>query len=89
MLFLCSFYISPWQLCYFALSFFTVKAGFYSGNLLFIGKTYFKIGNKTEAKVWIQKTLDFESESAEAKEVRKMSRISLVHPVHQEMYGLY
>lgn len=43
--------------------------GFYTGNWLYLGKTYYQLSNSTEAKKWLQKLLDYTEQNEEDKEV--------------------
>ena len=42
---------------------------FYSKNLLMLGKTYSKMGNKADAKVWLTKAADYSPQKDEDQEV--------------------
>ena len=43
--------------------------GFYTGNWLYLGKTYYQLSKSAEAKKWLQKLLEYTEENAEDKEV--------------------
>ena len=41
-----------------------MEPGFYSTNLLFLGKTYWRLGDKEKAKEWLEKTVAFDGPCA-------------------------
>ena len=46
---------------------------FYSTNWLYLGKTYLKLGQKEEAKEWLQKTVAFDGAFAGDEEDKQVS----------------
>ena len=46
-----------------------MQEGFYSRNWLYIGKCYYKLKNKAEAKVWLTKAAEQTGENQEDTEV--------------------
>ena len=64
--------------------------GWYTGNLLFLGKTYQKLSNNSEAKKYLTKLLDFEAASnPEDAEVRMTTRIAtlILSSIHSLIYS--
>ena len=47
----------------------TVEPGFYSTNWLFIGKCHQHLGNKQEARKWLQKAANYECHNADDEKV--------------------
>ena len=54
---------------YFFILLSVVNPGFYCCNWLFIGKCYIKLGKKSEAKPWLEKTVEFNAIFFDEKEV--------------------
>ncbi|XP_063971729.1 regulator of microtubule dynamics protein 1-like isoform X2 [Lytechinus pictus] len=54
-----------------------MKPNFYSKNLLWLGKTYLKKGDKTSARTYFEKALNYSKETDEDKEVVEQARLHL------------
>lgn len=51
----------------------SVKAGFFSHNWLFLGKTHYQLSNREEARRWLTKVVELEKEGPEHKEVSALT----------------
>lgn len=50
-------------------SFVIVQEGFFSQNWLYIGKCYYTLNNKSEAKIWLKKAAEVTADNQDDNEV--------------------
>lgn len=55
------------------------KPGFYTGNWLYLARTYYQLGKYGEAKDWLKKLLEYSPKNVEDEEVSLPLHISTHH----------
>ncbi len=59
-----------------------VEEGFFSQNWLYIGKTYYSLKKKEEAKVWLQKAAGIAGDNQDDKEVGNITGTCIYNTLH-------